>query len=77
MPDISIGSQIFDLVFHPSHSTVYTALLTGKVKAFAYDHEGRNKEVFSVKLSQKSCRGIAINEAGDKLYTVGKGKGLQ
>lgn len=77
MTDVSVGAQIFDLVFHPSHSTVYTALLNGKVKAFAYDQQGRHKEVFSVKLSQKSCRGIAINEAGDKLYTVGKGKGLQ
>ncbi|KAE9405541.1 WD40 repeat-like protein [Gymnopus androsaceus JB14] len=76
MTDVSVGAQIFDLVFHPSHSTVYTALLNGKVKAFAYDQQGRHKEVFSVKLSQKSCRGIAINEAGDKLYTVGKGKGL-
>ncbi|KIK68353.1 hypothetical protein GYMLUDRAFT_35751 [Collybiopsis luxurians FD-317 M1] len=76
MPDVSVGSQIFDLAFHPSHSTVYTALLSGKVKAFAYDQEGRNKQVFSVKISQKSCRGIAINEDGSRIYTVGKGKGL-
>ncbi|KAJ4486864.1 WD40-repeat-containing domain protein [Lentinula lateritia] len=76
MSDVTIGSQIFDLIFHPSHATVYTALLSGKVKAFAYNHHGRTKEVFSIKLSQKSCRGIAINEDGGRLYTVGKGKGI-
>ncbi|KAJ3746592.1 WD40-repeat-containing domain protein [Lentinula detonsa] len=76
MSDVSVGSQIFDLVFHPSHATVYTGLLSGKVKAFAYNQNGRTKEVFSVKVSQKSCRGIAINEDGARLYTVGKGKGL-
>ncbi|KAJ3764463.1 WD40-repeat-containing domain protein [Lentinula raphanica] len=76
MSDVSVGSQIFDLVFHPSHATVYTGLLSGKVKAFAYDQNGRSKEVFSVKVSQKSCRGIAINDDGGRLYTVGKGKGL-
>ncbi|KAK7467459.1 hypothetical protein VKT23_004512 [Stygiomarasmius scandens] len=76
MPDISVGSQVFDIVFHPSHSTVYTALLSGKVKAFAYDREGRHKQVLSLKISQKSCRGITINEDGSKLYVVGKGKGL-
>ncbi|THU88598.1 WD40 repeat-like protein [Dendrothele bispora CBS 962.96] len=76
MPDIPIGSQIFDLVFHPSHSTVYTALLSGKVQAISYDRAGRHKQLFSVKISQKSCRGITINEDGSKLYIVGKGKGL-
>ncbi len=77
MPDISVGSQIFDLVFHPSHSTAYTALLSGKVKAYSYDQEGNSKQTVSVKISQKSCRGITIDEDGGRLYTVGKGKGLQ
>ncbi|KAJ4490020.1 WD40-repeat-containing domain protein [Lentinula aciculospora] len=76
MSDVSVGSQIFDLVFHPSNTTVYTALLSGKVKAFAYNQYGRSKEVFSIKLSQKSCRGIALSEDGGRLYIVGKGKGL-
>ncbi|KAF5373801.1 hypothetical protein D9758_000832 [Tetrapyrgos nigripes] len=76
MPGISVGSQIFDLVFHPSHSTVYTALLSGKVKAIAYDQEGRSKQLFSIKISKKSCRGITANEDGSRLYVVGKGKGL-
>ncbi|KAF5355394.1 hypothetical protein D9757_012546 [Collybiopsis confluens] len=76
MSDISAGSQIFDLIFHPSHSTVYTALLSGKVKAFAYDQEGRNKQVLSIRVSHKSCRGLTINEDGTRIYAVGKGKCL-
>ncbi|EEB89391.1 hypothetical protein MPER_12513 [Moniliophthora perniciosa FA553] len=76
MPDISVGSQIFDLVFHPSHSTVYTALLSGKVKAVSYDKEGNHRQQFSIKLSQKSCRGITVNNDGTRLYAAGKGKGI-
>ncbi|ESK91659.1 protein monoubiquitination-related protein [Moniliophthora roreri MCA 2997] len=76
MPDVSVGSQIFDLVFHPSHSTVYTALLSGKVKAVSYDKEGNHKQQFSIKLSQKSCRSITINSDGTRLYAAGKGKGI-
>ncbi len=59
MPDVSVGSQIFDIAFHPTHCTAYAALLTGKVKAISYDHQGRSKETFSVSVSQRSCRGIS------------------
>ncbi|KAK7050019.1 hypothetical protein VNI00_005450 [Paramarasmius palmivorus] len=76
MPDVSVGSQIFDLVFHPSHPTAYTALLSGKVKAITYDQDGNHKQQFSVKTSQKSCRGITINDDGSRLYTGGKGKAI-
>lgn len=30
--DINLENQVFDLVFHPSRSTLYAALLTGEVK---------------------------------------------
>jgi hypothetical protein len=77
MPEISVGAQIFDLVFHPSHSTVYTGLLTGHVKAFSYDDQGNHKRTFSVRPSKRSCRGLAINEDGTHLYAVGKSKALK
>ncbi|KAJ7747926.1 WD40-repeat-containing domain protein [Mycena maculata] len=75
MPDIPVGAQIFDLVFHPYQSTVYTALLTGQVKAFAYDQD-THKKTFSVRPSKRSCRALTINDDGSRLYAAGKGKAI-
>ncbi|KAF9034693.1 WD40 repeat-like protein [Hymenopellis radicata] len=76
MTDIPMGAQVFDLAFHPTHCTAYTCLMSGQVKAISYDHSGRYKESFSVSVSQRSCRGISINEDGSNIYVVGKGKAL-
>jgi hypothetical protein len=76
MPDIPVGAQIFDLVFHPSHSTVYTGLLTGQIKAFSYD-QSTHKKIFSIRPSKRSCRSLTINDDGSRLYAAGKGKAIQ
>ena len=77
MPNIPVGAQIFDLVFHPSESLVFAGLLTGEVKAFSYDEQGNHEEKFSARPSKRSCRGLTMSEEGDKLWAVGKGKGVQ
>lgn len=77
MPDIPVGAQIFDVVFHPTFSTVYTGLLTGYVKAFSYDDQGNHKPAFSVRPSKSSCRGLSLDQDGSHLYAVGKGKSLK
>lgn len=76
MPDISVGAQIFDLVFHPTESIVYAGLLTGEVKAFGYDEQGQHDQRFTLKPSRRSCRGLSIDEQGDHIWSVGKGKSL-
>lgn len=76
MPDIPVGAQIFDLVFHPTESLVCVGLLTGEVKTFGYDDQGNCTEKFVVKPSKRSCRGLTMNEDGSRLWAVGKGKGL-
>ena len=76
MPDISVGAQIFDLIFHPTESIVYAGLLTGEVKAFGYDEQGQHDQRFSLKPSKRSCRGLAIDKQGDRIWSVGKGKSL-
>ena len=78
MPDIKTDAQIFDIAFHPSESIVYAGLLTGGVKSFRYDEQGEEQpeEVFSVRPSKRSCRGLALNEDGSKLYSAGKGKAI-
>ncbi|KAM6501094.1 WD repeat-containing protein JIP5 [Amanita muscaria] len=74
--EIPAGAQIFDLVFHPTFATVYAGLLTGHIKAFAYDDHGNHESLFTVRPSKRSCRGLGINEDGTHLYAVGKGKQL-
>jgi WD repeat-containing protein 55 len=76
MPDIPVGAQIFDLVFHPNHSTVYTGLLTGEIKAFTYDDQGQYEDSFSLRPSKRSCRGLSIDQDGTRLWAVGKAKSL-
>ncbi|THH28980.1 hypothetical protein EUX98_g5204 [Antrodiella citrinella] len=77
MPNISVGAQIFDLVFHPTESLVFAGLLTGEVKAYSYDEQGNHEQKFSVSPSKRSCRGLSMTATGDKLWAVGKGKGVQ
>ncbi|KAH7928381.1 WD40 repeat-like protein [Leucogyrophana mollusca] len=76
MPDISVGSQIFDLLFHPSHPTIYTGLLTGQVKAFQYDEQGQHQPTFAVRPSKRSCRCLTISEDGSQLWAGGKAKAI-
>ncbi|KAF8208280.1 WD40-repeat-containing domain protein [Mycena galopus ATCC 62051] len=75
MPDIPVGAQIFDVVFHPKEAVVYTATLTGHVKAFAYD-QTTHKKTFSIRPSKRSCRALTINEDGTRLHAAGKAKSI-
>jgi hypothetical protein len=78
MPDIPVGSQIFDLAFHPTASIVYTGQLTGQITAFGYDDaSGVHTEKFTLRPSKRSCRGLQLSEDGSKLWAVGKAKALQ
>lgn len=77
MPEIPVGAQIFDVVFHPTHSTVYTGLLTGHVKAFSYNEQGNHTRTFSLRPSKRSCRGLTIDQDGSHVYAVGKAKALK
>lgn len=77
MPDIPVGSQVFDLAFHPHHDIVFTGLLTGGIKAHSYDEQGSFSEVFDLRPSKRSCRGLAMNADGSHLWAVGMAKALQ
>src|SRR5262245_15868429 len=76
MPVIPLGAQIFDLAFHPTHSTVYTALITGDIKAFQYDEQAQCEPTFDLRPSKRSCRGLASSIDGRRLWAVGKEKAL-
>ncbi|KAI9463980.1 WD40 repeat-like protein [Lactarius psammicola] len=76
MPVVPVGSQIFDLAFHPTSNVVYTGLLNGKVKAFTYDDQGVHSPAFELRISKRSCRGLALSPDGASLYAVGKNKTL-
>jgi WD repeat-containing protein 55 len=76
MPDIQVGAQIFDLAFHPTRPIVYTALLTGEIKSFAYDEQGNHTYGFDFRPSKRSCRSIALDKDGSRLWAVGKSKAI-
>lgn len=76
MPDIPVGAQIFDLVFHPNRAVVYAGLLTGEIKAFSYSDQGQHERSFSLRPSKRSCRGLSIDEDGTQLWAVGKARSL-
>ncbi|KAG8216026.1 WD40-repeat-containing domain protein [Butyriboletus roseoflavus] len=76
MPDIPVGSQIFDFAFHPSNTTVYAGLLNGSVKAFRYDEQGQHHQTFSLRPSKRSCRCLATNQDGSHLFAAGKAKSI-
>lgn len=76
MPDIPLGSQIFDLAFHPANSVVYTGLLNGSVKAFRYDEQGQHHQSFSLRPSKRSCRALTTDQDGAHLLAAGKAKSI-
>ena len=77
MPDINVGNQLFDLAFHPQKDAVCAATVAGEVKCFAYDSDGAAEEKFALRVTKKSCRGLAYNTGGDSLYCVTKEGDLQ
>ncbi|KAF8583453.1 WD40 repeat-like protein [Ramaria rubella] len=77
MPDLLLGNHVFDLEFHPQYDHLYTGLLTGEIKAFAYDStDGSCEPTFTLRPTKRSCRGLAIDGSGDKLWSVSKDKAI-
>ncbi|KZT43434.1 WD40 repeat-like protein [Sistotremastrum suecicum HHB10207 ss-3] len=74
MPDIPIGNQVFDLVFHPKQDFVYVGTVAGEIKGFSYDAEGEYQEKLSIRPTMRSCRGLDMSVDASKLYSVGKDK---
>ncbi|KAG9102703.1 WD repeat-containing protein jip5, partial [Ceratobasidium sp. 392] len=76
MPDLDLGTQVFDLAFSPTHDLVFTGLLTGHVKAFQYNDDGSCEPKFSIRPTKKTARSLAIKPDGSELYSVSKDKSI-
>ncbi|KAG9094058.1 WD repeat-containing protein jip5 [Ceratobasidium sp. 370] len=76
MPDLNLGTQVFDLVFSPTHDIVFAGLLNGHVKAFSYNNDGICEPKFAVRPSKKTARSLAISPDGLELYSVSKDKSI-
>lgn len=76
MPDLALNSQLFDIHFHSSQDTLYLALLSGHVNAFAYAQSGECAQTWSLRPSKKSCRGLALDPKSGTLYSVSKDKSI-
>ena len=58
--------------------TFHAGLLTGEIKAFAYDSgDGTCKSSFELRPTKRSCRGLAVDGTGDRLWSVSKDKSIQ
>ncbi|KZT59989.1 WD40 repeat-like protein [Calocera cornea HHB12733] len=75
--NIPVGNQVFDLAFHPGEDIVYAGLLTGEVKAFKYHDDGSYEQAFSIRPTKRSCRGLAVNAEGSRLYGVTKDRTIE
>lgn len=68
MPIIPLGSQPFDLAFHPSAPLVYTANLDGTLTTINYPTQS------TLKLSKRPIR--CISAADGHVYAAGKAKAI-
>ncbi|KZV91367.1 WD40 repeat-like protein [Exidia glandulosa HHB12029] len=76
MPDIAVGNQVFDVVFHPNEDIVLAGLLTGEIKAFSYNDDGEHEAKWDLRPTKRSCRGLAFSYDGDRVYSVSKDRTL-
>ncbi|KAJ1301132.1 hypothetical protein OPQ81_003544 [Rhizoctonia solani] len=76
MPDIDLGTQVFDLAFNPKHDIVYTGLLNGHVKAFSYDDQGACTPKFDIRPTKKTARSLTTDSDGLELYSVSKDRSI-
>lgn len=77
MPDIAVGNQVFDVAFHPREDVVLAGLLTGEIKAFAYTDDGAHEAKWDLRPTKRSCRGLAFDYAGERVYAVSKDRTVQ
>ncbi|CAE6473217.1 unnamed protein product [Rhizoctonia solani] len=76
MSDVDLGTQVFDLAFNPKHDIVYAGLLSGHVKAFAYDDEGTCTPKFDIRPAKRTARSLATDLEGLELYSVSKDRSI-
>ncbi|KAL5639762.1 hypothetical protein ACGC1H_006368 [Rhizoctonia solani] len=76
MSDVDLGTQVFDLAFNPKHDIAYAGLLSGHVKAFAYDDEGTCTPKFDVRPAKRTARSLATDLEGLELYSVSKDRSI-
>eukprot|EP00042_Codosiga_hollandica_P042674 m.394998 g.394998 ORF g.394998 m.394998 type:complete len:257 (+) comp56382_c1_seq1:182-952(+) len=67
--DIEYDAPVFDLCFHPTHSLVAAALISGQVLVHEYSTAG-NTLHFQSQHHQESCRCIEFSQDGAYIFTA-------
>ena len=50
----------------------------GEIRSHVYlSHDGTTHWAWSIRPTKCTCRGLALNDTGDRLYSVSKDKNLQ
>lgn len=77
-PDpITFEEHIFDFAFHPSNDLVAVGLINGLVQCYKYSALESNSQVWSTRVSKKSCRGVEFTEDGSHLMSISRDKSIQ
>ncbi|GMK55996.1 hypothetical protein CspeluHIS016_0210520 [Cutaneotrichosporon spelunceum] len=72
MPEIKLRNQPFDVAFSPSADVLCAALLTGEVKAWAYDEDGEATRSWSVRPTKRTARAVHFSPDGASVWMGGK-----
>ncbi|KAH8954928.1 hypothetical protein BDL97_08G106900 [Sphagnum fallax] len=67
--DIDVGTQPFDLAFHPSASLVAVSLITGRLHLYEYGDGRQPERKWNVSAHSESCRAVRFTGDGRLLLT--------
>lgn len=75
--EIDVGTQPFDLAFHPSANLVAVALITGHVQLYKYGGEGGDvARLWSSSAHSESCRAVRFVQDGEYALTASPDKSI-
>ena len=75
--EIDIGTQPFDLDFHPAASIVAVATITGHLQLFNYgEPSGDVVKLWSVAAHSESCRAVRFAQGGEYVLTASPDKSI-
>lgn len=75
--EVDIGTQPFDLAFHPSTNLVAVATITGHVQLYKYGDEGGEvAQLWNANAHIESCRAVRFVQGGEFVLTASADKSI-
>lgn len=74
--EVDIGTQPFDLAFHPSTSLVAVATITGHVQLYKYGEPTGVAQLWNAAAHTDSCRAVRFVQGGEFVLTASADKSI-